>query len=133
MSNFKRIDRIKQAQLDGVTFHHVVANHDNTYGIVGIDKNGQAVDVHPRATLTQVDRAELLLGGQGRTRVFTYQAPNGEAIDLTQSQIFDLREADVWPRNSKGELYCTVSHGLHFGEPTFTNFSVDQFRSGRDV
>ena len=26
-----------------------------------------------------------------------------------------------WPRTARGEEYCTVSHGLHDGEPTYTD------------
>jgi hypothetical protein len=51
-----------------------------------------------------------------RTKVITWQAPNGQTIDLTRSQERQLRRAGVWPRNSRGEEYCTVSHGLHVGE-----------------
>jgi hypothetical protein len=45
--------------------------------------------------------------------VITYQSPNGEIIDLTQSQIDKLRKQGVWPRDQHGAEYCTVSHGLH--------------------
>lgn len=50
-------------------------------------------------------------------KVITYQAPNGQTIDLTPKQIATLERAGQWPRNASGE-YCSVSHGLHSGEPT---------------
>lgn len=52
------------------------------------------------------------------TQVITYQAPNGETIDLTPKQIAQLERDGEWPRNSRGEEYCTVSHGLHDVETT---------------
>lgn len=50
-------------------------------------------------------------------KVITYQAPNGKTIDLTRKQVRALSVAQSWPRNESGE-YCTISHGLHDGEPT---------------
>lgn len=50
-------------------------------------------------------------------KVITYQAPDGAIINLTQRQVAMLEKAGRWPRNASGE-YCTVSHGLHAGEPT---------------
>lgn len=53
--------------------------------------------------------------------VITYIAPNGATIRLTQAQIDMLDAARKWPRNPRGEEYCTVSHGLHYGEPSMTD------------
>ena len=53
-----------------------------------------------------------------KTQVITYQAPSGGQINLTKRQIAALEKARVWPTNSRGEEYCTVNHGLHYGEPT---------------
>jgi hypothetical protein len=52
-----------------------------------------------------------------QTKVITYQAANGAKINLTIPQIRALDKAGVWPRNSRGEEYATVSHGLHAGVP----------------
>ena len=52
-------------------------------------------------------------------KVITYQAPNGETIDLTSAQVEMLERAQKWPRNSRGEEYCSVSHGVHAGTPTY--------------
>jgi hypothetical protein len=49
-------------------------------------------------------------------KVITYQAANGATINLTRAQIKALDRARVWPKNSRGEEYATVSHGLHAGE-----------------
>lgn len=54
-------------------------------------------------------------------KVITYQAPSGQIIDLTRAQVDMLETAGKWPRTARGEEYCTVSHGLHVGEPTMTD------------
>ena len=54
-------------------------------------------------------------------KVITYQTPNGETIDLSGSQVDMLERAQKWPRNSRGEEYCSVSHGLHEGLPTYSD------------
>ena len=54
-------------------------------------------------------------------KVITYQAPNGETIDLTSAQVEMLERAQKWPRNSRGEEYCSVSHGLHEELPTYSD------------
>ena len=54
-------------------------------------------------------------------KVITYQTPNGETIDLSGSQVDMLEREQKWPRNSRGEQYCSVSHGLHEGTPTYTD------------
>jgi hypothetical protein len=46
-------------------------------------------------------------------RVISYSSPSGYTIDLTERQVAMLRAKHVWPRDSKGQEYCTVSHGLH--------------------
>ena len=61
------------------------------------------------------------LAKEAQMKVVTYQAPNGETIDLSQSQAAMLERAQKWPRNSRGEEYCSVSHGLHEGEPTYAD------------
>lgn len=53
-------------------------------------------------------------------KVITYQAPNGATINVTEGQIKMARQVGAWPR-SGGQEYCTVSHGLHTGEPTYTS------------
>jgi hypothetical protein len=45
-------------------------------------------------------------------KVITFQAPNGETIDLQMKQIRKILKSGEWPRNESGE-YCTISHGLH--------------------
>lgn len=52
------------------------------------------------------------------SKVITYQAPSGQIIDLTRAQISMLGAVCRWPRTAGGEEYCTVSHGLHVGEPS---------------
>ena len=58
---------------------------------------------------------------EAEMKVVTYQAPNGETIDLSQSQAAMLERAQKWPRNSRGEEYCSVSHGAHAGVPTYSD------------
>ena len=50
-------------------------------------------------------------------KVITYQAPDSSTLNLTPAQVSALEKAGRWPRNTSGE-YCTVSHGLHSGEPS---------------
>lgn len=52
-------------------------------------------------------------------KVITWRAPNSATINLTQKQEKLARQAGYWPRNQNGEEYCTVSHGLHVGTPTW--------------
>ena len=47
-------------------------------------------------------------------KVVTYQASNGETIDMTPAAEQAWKRAGKWPKNSRGEEYCCVSHGLHF-------------------
>ena len=60
------------------------------------------------------------LAKEAEMKVITYQAPNGETIDLSLAQVAMLERAQKWPRNSRGE-YCSVSHGLHEGIPTYSD------------
>lgn len=56
------------------------------------------------------------------SQVVTYQvAPNGDKISLTVQQIKMLEQAGKWPRNKRGEEYCSVSYGRHTGEPSMTD------------
>ena len=61
------------------------------------------------------------LAKEAEMKVVTYQAPNGETIDLSQAQVAMLERGGKWPRTSRGEEYCSVSHGLHEGEPTYSD------------
>ena len=54
-------------------------------------------------------------------KVVTFQAPNGETIDLSGSQVAMLEREQKWPRNSRGEEFCSVSRGLHEGTPTYSD------------
>ena len=47
-------------------------------------------------------------------KVITYQAPDSAAIDICQD--CESKLAGNWPRNNKGEEFCSVSHGLHDDE-----------------
>ena len=54
-------------------------------------------------------------------RIISYQSPNGVIIELTPDQIRDLDSAGVWPRDFRGQEYCSVSQGLHEGDPTYSD------------
>ena len=58
---------------------------------------------------------------EAEMRVVTYQAPNGETIDLSQAQVAMLERGGKWPRTSRGEEFCSVSCGLHAGQPTYSD------------
>jgi hypothetical protein len=57
-------------------------------------------------------------------KVVTYSAPSGGSINVTYKQERRLRNARTWPKNERGEEYCQVSHGLHAGEPSFTDDDI---------
>lgn len=52
------------------------------------------------------------------SRVITYSTPGGNKIDLTPEQIARLDECGASLRDSRGEPFCQVSHGLHHGDPS---------------
>jgi len=54
-------------------------------------------------------------------KVVTYQAPSGLTIDLTLAQVSLLNQSLRWPRDYQGQEYCSVSHGLHEGESTYSD------------
>lgn len=57
-------------------------------------------------------------------KIVTYGvAGRGETIGLTPKQERMLRSAGVWPRNRHGH-YTNVQHGLHGGEPTYTDTEI---------
>jgi len=58
-------------------------------------------------------------------KVVTWQDPAGNKISLTPAQQRRLEAARAWPRTAHGE-YCTVSHGLHFGEASLSDAEVDE-------
>ena len=58
---------------------------------------------------------------EAEMKVIPYQAPNGETIDLSQAQVAMLERGGKWPRTSRGEEFCSVSCGLHAGQPTYSD------------
>jgi hypothetical protein len=56
---------------------------------------------------------------QNLTKVVTWQSDDGDVVHITPAQERQFRLAGVWPRNWRGREYCQVSHGLHYGTPTF--------------
>lgn len=54
-------------------------------------------------------------------KVITYKTTRGLTVDLTQAQVRLLEQHGVWPKDSTGEEYCTVSFGLHWGTPSYTD------------
>lgn len=62
-------------------------------------------------------------------KVITYQTPSGDTIDLTRAQIKMLEKVGKWVRNDQGEQYCTVSHGLHVGLSTLSDYELLQIAS----
>jgi hypothetical protein len=52
------------------------------------------------------------------TKVITMQSPRGETVDVTEEQHRQLTSGERKLRDSTGEDFATVSHGLHRGIPT---------------
>jgi hypothetical protein len=48
-------------------------------------------------------------------RVVTWQAPNGQRVDVCDACSERMTLAGTWPCNGRGEQYCTVHHGGHDG------------------
>jgi hypothetical protein len=47
--------------------------------------------------------------------VITWEAPSGATLDVCLSCEGRLEKAKAWPKDSQGEEFCTVSHGVHPG------------------
>jgi hypothetical protein len=60
------------------------------------------------------------------TKIITWQSPSGHAIAITRRQEKMMRKAGFWPRDSRGGEFCSVSHGLHIGQPTWTDAQVEK-------
>ena len=54
-------------------------------------------------------------------RVVTYSSPSGHLLTLSVPQICVLGKHGMWPKDAKGEEYCTVCRGEHEGEPDMDN------------
>lgn len=47
--------------------------------------------------------------------VITYQSTSDNTINICPSHIDKLRADHCWPRDRKGEEYCSVKRGFHRG------------------
>ena len=54
------------------------------------------------------------------SKVITYQSPSGQRITLTEHMVRLLESGNAWPKDSRGDEYCTVYHGWHEGRPSIT-------------
>lgn len=60
-----------------------------------------------------------------KTYVITYSTPGGrDRINLTPPQVEQLKAEGRWPKNDRGEEYCQISHGKHYGEMSFPDGAV---------
>jgi len=46
-------------------------------------------------------------------KVITYSAPNGEKMNICPA--CEKKLEGNWPKNRRGEEFCSVSHGKHLG------------------
>jgi len=60
--------------------------------------------------------------------IITYQAPDGEKINLTPCQVARLRQEGRWLRNAHGAEFCTVSHGRHWGWPSYSDEELTEIQ-----
>jgi hypothetical protein len=60
------------------------------------------------------------------TRIITWQSPSGRTIAVTRRQEKMMRKAGLWFRDSRGGEFCSVSHGLLAGCPTWTDVQVEK-------
>lgn len=64
--------------------------------------------------------------------VITYQNANDIYCNLTLQQAEKLEAAGLWIRNEGGYL-SLISHGLHWGEPDFTDEQITSLINGQIV
>jgi len=57
-------------------------------------------------------------------KIITYQSPAGNWIHLAEDQVSLLEGLGVWPKDQTGQEYCSVSHGLHPGEPDLDTLTL---------
>lgn len=57
-------------------------------------------------------------------KTITWQSPCGAKIQVTPKQEKVMKAAGFWPRDDRDEEYCSVSHGLHDGYPTWTDEEI---------
>lgn len=62
--------------------------------------------------------------------VITYQAPDGQTINLTLSQAEALRRSGTWPRNHLGQEFSVVAQCLHRGVPTYSHGELRTLHRG---
>ena len=60
------------------------------------------------------------------SRIITWQSPSGHTVNVTRKQEKMMRKHDVWPRDSHGGEFCSVSHGLRVGQPTWADVQVER-------
>lgn len=61
-------------------------------------------------------------------KVVTWQAPSGGSIEVCRRC---EKKRGNWPRNSRGEEYCSVSRGLHSGTCDLCNPSAGEMTGER--
>lgn len=67
-------------------------------------------------------------------KVITYVAPySARKINLTEPQVARLKEAQVWPKDHRGEEFCNVDYGLHAGTPTLTDEEIETLIEGTHI
>jgi hypothetical protein len=59
-------------------------------------------------------------------KIITWQSPSGSTINLTRQQEKMMRKHDFWPRDGHGNEFCSVSHGLRVGQPTWSDVQVEK-------
>jgi len=53
--------------------------------------------------------------------IVTWQSSTGRVIDITPAQEKLLQSHSVWPKDQRGEEYCSVSKGARRGTPTYSD------------
>ncbi len=51
------------------------------------------------------------------TQQITWSTPSGSTLDISLRAQSALEARGEWPRDGRGEEYCTVSRGQHWGMP----------------
>ncbi len=49
-------------------------------------------------------------------KVVTWQSPSGDTLDICRECEVRLQRDRQWPKDGRGQEYCSVHHGLHESE-----------------
>ena len=98
---------------DALELHGIISSDKNYSGTaIFADENGYRVETRHNT------------GTKNKMKITTYQSASGQECGVTPAQEKRLSQLGVWPRDSRGEEFAAVSHGLHFGYQSMADRSI---------